>query len=67
MLQISQENIFLEPLLSQVAGLNTCNIIKKRLQHSCFPVKFAKLLRTPMLKNICEQLLLEAIKTFQIH
>ena len=27
------------------------NFIKKILQYSCFPVKFAKLLRTPSLKN----------------
>ena len=33
------------------------NFVKKRLQHRCFPVKFAKLLRTPILKNICERLL----------
>ena len=26
--------------------------IKKRLQHRCFPVKFSKILRTPILKNI---------------
>ena len=30
---------------------------KKRLQHKCFPVKFEKLLRTPILKNICKRLL----------
>ena len=30
----------------------------KKLQHRCFPVKFAKLLRIPILKNICERLLL---------
>ena len=29
----------------------SCNFIKKRLQHWCFPVKFAKLLRRPLLKN----------------
>ena len=31
--------------------------IKKRLQYRCFPVKFAKFLRTLILKNICERLL----------
>ena len=31
----------------------------QRLQHKCFPVKFAKPLRTPILKNICKRLLLE--------
>ena len=34
------------------------NFIKKRLQYRCFPMKFAKILRTPILKNICERLLL---------
>ena len=29
-----------------------CNIIKKRLQDSCFPVIFGKSLRAPILKNI---------------
>ena len=33
--------------------------MRKRLQHSCFPVKFAKFLGTPILKNICERLLLD--------
>ena len=32
--------------------------IKKRLQHRCFPVKFTKFLGTPILKNICQRLLL---------
>ena len=32
----------LEPLLNKVAGPQACNFVKKRLQHSCFPVKFAK-------------------------
>ena len=32
--------------------------IQKRLQHKCFPVKFAKLLRISILYNICKQLLL---------
>ena len=38
--------------------LKACNFIKKRLQHSYFPGKFTKHLRTPFLKNICERLLL---------
>ena len=32
--------------------------IKKRLKHRYFPVKFVKDLRTPILKNSCERLLL---------
>ena len=34
------------------------NFIKKRLQRSCFPVKCGGFLRTPILKNIWERLLL---------
>ena len=45
-------------LLNNVAGLQSCNFIWKRLQHRYFPVKYAKFL-TPILKNICEQLLLQ--------
>ena len=48
----------LESLFNKVAGLKACNTIKKRLQYRCFPVKFAKALRTFNLKNICERLLL---------
>ena len=40
------------------AGLQACSFIKKRLQHSCFLMNIAKFLRTPVLKNICERLLL---------
>ena len=31
---------------------------KERLRYRCFPVKFVKFLRAPVLKNICEGLLL---------
>ena len=48
----------LESLLNTAAGLQTCNFIKKRLQHWCFPMKFATFLRTSILNNICERLLL---------
>ena len=33
-------------------------LYKKRLQHCCLPVKFAKFLGTPILRNICERLVL---------
>ena len=46
----------LESLLKKLLA---CNFIKKRLQHTCFPVKFTKFLRTPILKNSCERLLLQ--------
>ena len=37
--------------------MKACNFIKKRIQHRCFLEKFAKFLRTSILKNICEWLL----------
>ena len=40
----------------------TANSIKKRLQRRCFPLKFARFLRTSILKNICEQLLFQDIR-----
>ena len=52
----------LESLFNKAAGLLTCNLIKKRLQHRCFPVNIAKFLKTPILKNICEGLLLCEMK-----
>ena len=45
--QISQENTCVGVFFSNVAGLKACTFVKKRLQHRCFPVKFAKYLRTP--------------------
>ena len=44
----------LESLFNKAAGLKACSLIKKRLQHKCFPLKFAKFLKTPILKNICD-------------
>ena len=47
-----------ESLFNKVAGLQPSNFIKERLQHRCFPVNNAEFLRTPILKSICERLLL---------
>ena len=41
-------------LFNKVADFQACNFNKKRLQHSCFPVSNAKILRTPVLKNNCK-------------
>ena len=35
---------------------------KRRLQQRCFPVKFAKVLRTPILQNSCKRLLFVYLK-----
>ena len=48
----------LETFVDNVAWLRAFNFIEKKLQHSCFTVKFAKFLRTPTFKNVCERLLL---------
>ena len=48
--QISQENNYLQDWSP------ASNFIKKTLQHRCFPRKFEKLLRTPILTNISEHL-----------
>ena len=41
-LPFSQENICVESPSTEVAGLKACNLIKKRLQYSRFPVNIAK-------------------------
>ena len=40
------------------AGLQVPSFIKKRLEHSCLFANIEKLLRKPILKSICERLLL---------
>ena len=44
-------------LFIKVAVLDACNFIKKKIQQRCFRLKFAKFLRTRILKNIRERLL----------
>ena len=58
--QISQENTCVghTSLFNKVAELRAVSFIKKKFQRNCFPVKFAKFLRTPTFKNIGERLLL---------
>ena len=45
-----------ESLFNRVPGLRVYNFIKRRQQHGCFPVNFAKFFRTPILKNLCKRL-----------
>ena len=47
----------LKPLLIKV-GLKTCNFIKKRIQHRCFPVNDTTFSRTPFLREQFRWLLL---------
>ena len=41
----------LESLFNKVARLKTCQFIKRRLKHNCFPMKFATFLRTPIFEK----------------
>ena len=50
-----------EPLFNKVVGLRASSFIKKRLQHRYFAVNISKCLRTPILKNTWERLLLKEI------
>ena len=60
-----------EPLFNKVTGLMPSTLLKKRsttwlkkrLWHKCFPVNFAKFLRTPFLQNGSGRLLLKRFKT----
>ena len=44
---------------NKVPGLRPATLLKNRLWHRCFPVNFAKFLRTPFLQNTSGRLLLE--------
>ena len=48
----------LESLFYKIAGLYTCNFIKKRLLHRSFPVNIAEFLKKTFLNNIHERFLL---------
>ena len=42
--------------LNKVAGVRPATLLKKRLRQRCFPVNFAKLIRTSFLQNTSGQL-----------
>ena len=48
----------LELLFNIVPGMEDCSCITKRFQHKYFLVSIVKILRTPILKDICKRLLL---------
>ena len=45
-------------LFNKITDLKAATLLKKKLWHKCFPVNFAKFLRTPYLQNTSERLLL---------
>ena len=55
----------LQSIFNKVAEHKACSVIKKRLQHRCFPGNIAKSLRISILMIICKRLLLpSAYKEF---
>ena len=52
---------------NKVAGMRPATLLKKRLRHRCFPVNFAKFLRTSFLKNTSGRLLLDQISVTTCH
>ena len=49
----------------KLAGLRPATLLKKRLRHRCFPVNFAKFLRTPFLQNTPGRLLVQFLYEIQ--
>ena len=58
-LQNSEENTCARASFLIVSGLRPSTLLKKRLWHKCFPVTFAKFLRTPFLNEHLWWLLLK--------
>ena len=58
--QYSQENTFVGVSINKVPGLRPVTL-SKRDSNRYFPVNIEKFLITPILKNICERLLLQLI------
>ena len=66
-LQYSLQKIpVLESLYNKVAGLKACSVIKKRLQHRCFPVNIAKRLLLPLEVFYIRNLLILALRMFHL-
>ena len=51
-------------IFNKVAGLRSATLLKKRLWHRCFPVNFAKFLRTSFLQKTSGRLLLYGLSPF---
>ena len=52
----AEQQLRLSLFLNKNTSLQSWNFIKKRLQHRFCPVNIAKLVRAPVLKNICQRL-----------
>ena len=52
-------------VFNKVAGLRPATLLKKRLRHRCFPVNFAKFLRTPFYRTPLGDCFYEHTQTFK--
>ena len=59
---IHKKTAVLESYFKKIAYLKVCNFLKKGAKHRCFPVNIAKFLRTLILKNIFEKMLVTVRK-----
>ena len=60
-LLVLYEGSYSSLFLNKVAGLRSATLLKRRLCHRCFPVNFAKILRTPFLQDTFGLLLLQKL------
>ena len=58
---ITGKHLCQSPFFNKVANLMPPTLLKKRLQYRCFPVNFAKLLRTPLFLQHLRWLLLATL------
>ena len=57
--QSSQENTCAGVPFEQSCRAEAFTFVKRRIQRRCFPVNFAKFLKTPIQSEVCERLLLD--------
>ena len=54
------KHLYQRLFFNKVAGLSPASLLKKKLWHRCFPVNFAKFLRTGFLSNTSRRVLLSS-------
>ena len=52
--EFTDKHLFWSIFFNKVVGLGPTTLLKKKLQHKCFPVNFAKFLRTPFSQDTFE-------------
>ena len=57
--KLTGKHLYQSLFLNKVASFRPTILLKRRLWHRCFPVDFAKFLRTPFFKNTSGRLILK--------